>query len=120
MRIHTRSYLLLGALFSCFLTPDANATPFYGVGSGHACDTCHIEPLGWKNPPVKDRKCTLDCIGCQVTPTGGGMRTVTGRFYGEQVLPMYGERPADGIDPKVYLPRGFPSKGRYSLKEGFS
>ena len=98
----------------------AEATPFYSVGSGHACDTCHIEPLGWKNPVIKDRKCTLDCVGCHVTPTGGGMRTVSGRFYGEQVLPMFGERPADGIDPRVYLPKGFPSKGRYSLKDGFS
>lgn len=109
--------LLIG--LGCLLSAPASASPFYSAGSGHACDTCHIEPINWKNPEIRDRRCTLDCQGCHVSPTGGGLRTPSGRYYGEQTMVRYGTGPGEGIDAKVYLPKGFPSKGEYSLKEGF-
>ncbi len=98
----------------------ADATPIYSIRSVNACDTCHIEPLGWANPDMADRFCTLDCNGCHYSPTGGGLRTPTGQYYGEQVLSMFGERPGDFADPEKYRPEGYPKKGRYRLGEGFS
>jgi hypothetical protein len=114
-----RRFGLLLWVLGCFWVVPTAASPFYSAGSGHACDTCHIEPIGWKNPEVRDRRCTLDCQGCHVSPTGGGLRTPSGRYYGEQTMVRYGTHPGDGIDATVYLPKGFPAKGSYSLKEGF-
>lgn len=99
----------------------AVASPFYSVGSAHACNTCHVEPIGWQNPEsIWDRRCTLDCQGCHVSPTGGGMRTPLGSFYAGQVLAMWGARPADTADPARFLQPGYPSQGEYRLFEGFS
>ncbi len=98
----------------------AEATPIYAIQAANACDTCHIEPLGWANPEQSERFCTMDCNGCHVSPTGGGLRTPSGQFYGKEVLPMWGQRPSSFADPEKYLPKGFPKKGRYSLFEGFS
>jgi hypothetical protein len=117
-----RAGVTSGLLWLSFLlgAAPARANPGYSVGAGHACNTCHIEPLGWKNPAIRDRRCTLDCRGCHLSPTGGGLRTTAGRYYGEQVLPAFGARPGDGVDPTVYLPPGYPKEGRYRLSEGFS
>lgn len=101
-------------------TPESTATPLYAVRSVHACDTCHIEPSGWKNPDTKSRRCSLDCSTCHVSPTGGGMRNPSGRYYGLQTLPMWGPGPGDDTDPSKYLPEGHPAEGRYRLGEGFS
>ena len=89
---------ILGACFITWLatthwTP-ASATPLYAVRSPNRCDTCHVEPVDWANPAVKDRKCSLDCTICHVSPTGGGLRTPSGQYYGREVLPRWGERPS--------------------------
>ena len=34
------------------------------------------------------RKCNLSCATCHLSPTGGGIRTTPGRFYGQATLPM--------------------------------
>lgn len=117
--------LLSAKLLSCLIwllggISAAEATPYYSIGSGSTCNTCHIEPLNWKNPAIKDRRCTLDCKGCHISPTGGGLRTPFGRFYGEETLPIWGGRPSDGVDVDRYRPKGFPNKGQYSLFKGFS
>ena len=83
------------ALVAVLLPASSFALPQYAVRSARACDTCHVEPTGWTDPDVSERKCTLDCNGCHVSPGGGGMRTASGRYYGYQVLPMWGDRPAD-------------------------
>lgn len=98
----------------------ATATPIYSIRSANACDTCHVEPLGWANPDQADRLCTLDCNGCHYSPTGGGLRTPTGQYYGRQTVAMFGTRPGDFADSREFLPEGYPDKGRYRLNEGFS
>jgi len=100
--------------------PDAGATPIYALRAANACDTCHIEPSGWANPPDADRLCTLDCRGCHVSPTGGGLRTPSGLYYGREVLPTWGTRPSQFADPEKYRPEGHPKKGRARLFEDFT
>ncbi|MFZ5482137.1 MAG: hypothetical protein ACOZNI_35580 [Myxococcota bacterium] len=109
------------ALLACLLGNPAEATPVYSLQTVNACDTCHIEPSGWKNPEMKDRRCTMDCSSCHVSPTGGAMRNTTGRFFAREKLPMFGTRPTKGEDLAAkYLPEGHPTEGRYRLGEGFS
>lgn len=94
--------LLLCTLF-LFWSPAVQATPFYALNSANTCDTCHVEPIDWANPDtVWDRECTLDCQGCHISPTGGGMRTSMGKYYAAQALAAWGKRPADyGMNPPV-------------------
>ncbi|MCA9547816.1 MAG: hypothetical protein KC613_25605, partial [Myxococcales bacterium] len=55
------------------------------------CDNCHSLPNTWYDPDnVTERKCTLSCVGCHVDPNGGGLRNVSGRYYSENTLPMWG------------------------------
>ena len=68
----------------------AEATPLYTARSGRACDNCHTDPSKWKNPKLAWRKCNLSCGTCHLSPTGGGLRNVSGRFYGQATLPMLG------------------------------
>ncbi len=71
----------------------SHALPLYGARSGRTCDNCHSLPNQWFDPPeVSRRKCTLSCVGCHVDPNGGGLRTVSGRYYAESTLPMFGAR----------------------------
>lgn len=108
------------ACLALLLALPASATPFYAVDSASRCNTCHVEPLGWANPARhRDRRCTLDCSGCHLSPTGGGARTPLGRYYGEEVLPMWGRRPSEAAEPERFLPDGYPTEGRYQLFEGF-
>ena len=68
----------------------ALALPMYGARSGRTCDNCHSLPNTWYDPPSWfDRKCTLSCVGCHVDPNGGGLRTVSGRYFGDTTLPMF-------------------------------
>ena len=98
----------------------ASATPMYAAQAAKACDTCHIEPTGWKNPELKLRKCTLDCSGCHTSSTGGGMRKPSGEYYGRQDLPAFGKRPGADTDPEKYRGDGDQSApGRFRIWEGF-
>lgn len=115
---------LFAAVLSCFAvwlwTGQASALPIYSITSASACDTCHIEPLGWANPDLSNRRCTVDCVGCHVSSAGGGLRLADGLYYGKEVLPIWGTRPSSFADPMKYRPKGFPKKGQYKLGEGFS
>jgi len=69
----------------------AESTPMYAQRSGRTCANCHVSPTmedeeGWDNPHLAARKCTMSCIACHVNPTGGGLRNVSGRYYGQSVL----------------------------------
>jgi len=92
------------------------ATPLYSVRAGNACDVCHIEPVDWANPEISARRCTLDCNVCHESPTGSGLRTPAGQYYGLQVLPTWGRRPtAAAVENNAK-----PQKARFRLWEGFS
>lgn len=109
------------AVGGALVSRDALATPFYAIGSAHACNTCHVEPVGWHNPGTRrNRRCTLDCQGCHVSPTGGGLRTPLGDFYGREIVPMFGNRPSEHADPMRFWDGNAPTEGRYRIREGFS
>ncbi len=74
----------------------ASALPQFSVQSARRCDNCHLDPVKWENPEVSKRKCSLSCTSCHINPTGGGMRTAAGRFYGKEILAMFGHKPSDG------------------------
>lgn len=110
--------LCLTALCIGFLSSrlgTADATPIYATRSAHACTTCHVEPVEWANPEMKKRKCSLDCAICHVSPTGGGLRTPSGQFYGREVLPRWGNRPSEHATSDDTA----DTAGYYSLFGGF-
>jgi hypothetical protein len=87
-----------------------HATPLYAAREARTCDTCHLDPGGWVNPKLADRKCTLSCQACHVDPAGGGMRSASGRFLGRSTLPMVATSPRPTQDwdrellPFLYRP----------------
>jgi len=78
------------------LSAEAWALPQFSVLSARQCDNCHLDPAKWENPKVSERKCSLSCTSCHINPTGGGMRSTAGRFYGKEVLAMFGHKPSEG------------------------
>ena len=95
---------LLFAIAFAGLFAGAISTPMYGARAGRTCDNCHVTPNKWVNPDLAMRKCTLSCQGCHVDPTGGGMRTASGRFYGGATLPMIATSPRPTRDWDRNLP----------------
>lgn len=96
------------------------ATPLYSIRAANACNTCHIEPIGWYDPPQKkDRACSLDCQACHVNRSGAGLRNAYGSYYANEVLPMFRlEAAASSFAARPSSAAG--QKGRYRLGEGFS
>ena len=93
MKIYT---LLLSLFISSFVLLFGNtifSLPYYTADSGRECDNCHSNPYKtatnaeWKNPALKERKCTLSCATCHINPSGAGLRTVVGRYYAVSTLP---------------------------------
>ena len=93
-----RLILILSVVLAAasLLSPEvAVATPFYAMNSANTCDTCHVEPIDWANPPTAlERECTLDCQSCHVSPSGGGMRTQMGKYFAAERLSIWGRRPS--------------------------
>lgn len=86
-------FLSLVLFTQLFAMAAAWATPQIAIRSVRRCDTCHVDPTGWYDPPDPgERKCTLNCNSCHVSPTGGGMRNESGIFYARHTLPMFGAR----------------------------
>lgn len=97
-------------LLILFCPTTALALPQYAVLSARACDNCHVDPVGWQNPDVSERKCSLSCGSCHVNPTGGGARKISGRYFGQEILPMLGFRPSERVQSVAPPPRlGPPS-----------
>lgn len=97
----------------------ALALPQYAVLSARACDNCHVDPVGWQNPDVSERKCSLSCGTCHVNPTGGGARKVSGRYFGQEILPLLGFRPSERAQAAP-RPVGAPPAGPSSRPSGGS
>jgi hypothetical protein len=90
---------------------DVHATPYYAARAARTCDNCHLTPNTWVDPPLSQRKCNLACQGCHVDPAGGGMRTVSGRFYQQATLPAIAASPR----PTADWDRNLPFIGRRDL-----
>ena len=90
------------------LTRSAQAVPQYSAQAGRTCDSCHILPGNWETPKVAHQKRNMSCGTCHIDPSGGGMRTTTGRYFGRSTLPMIAisPRPQDDWD------RNLPGLGR--------
>lgn len=88
------------------------AVPLYTARAGRACDNCHTDPSGWKNPRLARRKCNLSCATCHVNPSGGGLRTVAGRFFGQATLPMLAASHRPYQDWKRHVWRRMKSRQR--------
>ena len=86
------AFVLFGALL---FSASAFALPQFALRSARDCATCHVDPQGWTDPEVELRKCTYDCMSCHVSPSGAGMRNQAGRYYGNEVLPMFGPRQSE-------------------------
>jgi len=71
---HLKLLLVLG-----FLCQQVSAEPWMSIRSSENCAGCHAP--GRKNVEPKDRRCTLSCEGCHVSPSGGGMRNNYGRWF---------------------------------------
>lgn len=120
MKKHTSVMIFVSCVILFSLTAtDSDAIPLYTMAAANECDTCHIEPIGWMNPDMSERRCTLDCSGCHVSNAGGGMRLADGKYFGKEVLPIFGTRPSSLADPMKYLSKGFPTEGRWDWTEGW-
>ena len=85
-----RSWLLCWLLVMFSGLSAARAVPLYTVREGRTCDNCHALPNDWVDPPeMSRRKCTMSCSGCHVDPGGGGLRTVSGVYFGRSTLAMW-------------------------------
>jgi hypothetical protein len=93
-----RIAIVLAAAGALSAAQESRATPIYAARAARTCDNCHVSPNTWENPALEQRKCTLSCQGCHVDPAGGGMRTVTGRFYGRATLPVIATSPRPTSD----------------------
>lgn len=103
--VHLAALAALVGIACLFITSAAHALPMYAARAGRTCDNCHSLPNTWEDPSaISERKCTLSCVGCHVDPNGGGLRTVSGRYYGENTLPMFRAeaRPLDDRERAVW------------------
>ncbi|MEO1173319.1 MAG: hypothetical protein AAFX94_14900, partial [Myxococcota bacterium] len=88
------SLVAVAAFVGLHAPAEVEALPMYAMRSARTCGNCHLSPTyedpdGWDNPELAYRKCNMSCMACHVNPTGGGMRAVGGRYYGQSTLSMY-------------------------------
>jgi hypothetical protein len=75
--------LILVASLAWSVSP-ALAEPWISTRYAQNCAGCHAP--GRKNLPVADRRCTLSCQGCHVSPSGGGLRSYYGKWNEDRWL----------------------------------
>ena len=66
---------------------NANAEPWLGTRYAQNCAGCHA-PARINLKPV-DRRCTLSCQGCHISPSGGGLRSQYGKWNEQRWLTMF-------------------------------
>ena len=111
--------MAIGLLATLSWSEPTAATPVYSVRAGSACNTCHIEPIGWLDPDDHSRReCTLDCLACHVSKTGGALRNTTGEFFGKETLALFGHKPSEGANPEKYrrAPAGKQVRARRAVR----
>jgi hypothetical protein len=63
------------------------ATPLLAIKEANNCQGCH-NPGRSQRPPL-ERRCTLDCQGCHVDPSGAGPRNQWGYYYSQDQLATF-------------------------------
>jgi len=91
-------------------TRAALAVPQYSAQAGRTCDSCHLLPGKWDTPGLAHQKRNMSCGTCHVDPSGGGMRTASGRYFGRSTLAMIATSPR----PQDDWARNFPGIGHSS------
>lgn len=74
---------------------DLIARGIYALQSADDCGACHNP--GRSQLPVEQRRCTLDCQGCHIDPSGAGPRNSWGYYYNHARLAAI--QVLDPIDP---------------------
>ncbi len=70
--------LILAVVFSIFAGKFALAEPWLSNRFAQNCVACHAP--GRVNLPTSERRCTLSCQGCHISPNGGGLRNQYGKW----------------------------------------
>ena len=71
---------VLALFLACLAAPVAlKATPLIALRESENCGGCHKPGRGQR--PVLERRCTLDCQGCHIDPSGGSARNQWGYYY---------------------------------------
>ena len=78
---------------------DLKATPLFAVQASNQCGACHRP--GRSEVEVWNRRCTLDCQGCHVDPSGAGPRNQWGYYFQNDALASVNFfEPIDPLDDK--------------------
>lgn len=70
---------LLALMALSGLSRQSWATPLIALREAQNCGGCHKPGRGQR--PLLERRCTLDCQGCHIDPSGGGARNQWGSYY---------------------------------------
>ena len=103
-------YLIL--FFSLSSSSLSYSEPWISTRYAQNCAGCHAP--GRENLPAKDRRCSLSCQGCHVSPNGGGLRSFYGKWTEDRWLrsvwskALKHERPVAPYSSQKYDVKGFP------------
>lgn len=83
----------------CFFLGDfsVTASPLFALKVSNECGACHTP--GRTQRPVLERRCTLDCQGCHIDPSGAGPRNQWGAYFlNDQLATVNFIKPQDPLD----------------------
>lgn len=93
------------AAFAVYVAPfveRAQATPLIALKEANNCQGCHNP--GRSQRPVLERRCTLDCAGCHIDPSGAGPRNQWGYYYSQdQLASVNFFKPIDPMQDQSYF-----------------
>ena len=75
------------ALVMFTVMPNLLAEPWLAIRFSQNCAGCHAP--GRKNTKAVDRRCSLSCQGCHVSPSGGGLRSQYGKWNEDKWLASF-------------------------------
>ncbi len=108
MRLHfyvaksTRPLCCFAVLLFLLCSRLSLATPLIALKAASNCAGCH--QAGRSQRPVLERRCSLDCQGCHIDPSGGTARNQWGQYYSQAALNLIPfVTPQDPLQDKSYF-----------------